>query len=325
MNTTGAVDVSVVISTYNRAPQLAECLKALSLQILPRATWELIVVDNNCTDDTAEVVERSRAWAPMRIRYVVEQRQGVAFGRNAGIAHAEGRILAFTDDDVMPPDDWIGTIVRLFEEHRPDILGGRVMPSWAAPVPSWISQWLEERQYRHTHLGILAHPEAAHLTPETDYPPIWTANAAMSRQLFVELGGFDTRLGRVGRKRYGGEDTDLVRRAVARGLRVIYDPRLTVWHRIPAERMTRRNFRRMRFEDAEGEGLHVSPPTRRSLLGVRFYTYRRVGRNLVAWLWAAILRRRDTFARELAFHSALGQFWGELKSARRRQHSARKP
>lgn len=322
MKAGGAVELSVVISTYNRAPQLAECLKALSVQVPPPGAWEVIVVDNNCTDDTAEVVERTRAWAPMPVRYVVEQRQGVAFGRNTGIAHAQGRILAFTDDDVMPPADWIGTMLGLFEEHRADILGGRVMPRWGAPVPAWITQWLEDRQYRHTHLGILAHPEATHLTRQTDYPPIWTANAAMSRHVFVELGGFDTRLGRVGRKRYGGEDTDLIRRAVARGLRVVYDPRLTVWHRIPPERMTRRNFRRMRFEDAEGEGLHVNPPTRRALLGVRFYTYRRVGWNLGAWLWATMLRRRDAFARELALHSALGQLWGELKAARRRHHSA---
>lgn len=326
MNAGGAtVDVSVVVSTYNRAPQLAECLQALGAQIVPTSVaWEVVVVDNNCTDDTPAVVERSRAAAPMPIRYVLERRQGVAFGRNTGVAHARGRILAFTDDDVMPPAEWIATILSLLHEHDADILGGRVMPRWGAPVPAWISQWLEERNYRHTHLGILAHPEATLLKRETAYPPIWTANAAMARRVFAELGGFDTRLGRVKGKLYGGEDTDLVRRGVVRGLRVVYDPRLMVWHRIPPERMTRRHFRRLRFDDAEGEGLQVSPPTTRALLGVRFYTYRRVAWNLTAWLRAAGLRRRDAFARELALHSALGQLWGELKAARRRQQSAGK-
>jgi hypothetical protein len=65
----------------------------------------------------------------------------------------------------------------------------------------------------------------------------------------------------------------------------------------------------------------VDPPTTRALLGVRLYTYRRVATNLTAWLRAAALRRRDAFALELALHSALGQFWGELKAARRRHHS----
>jgi glycosyltransferase involved in cell wall biosynthesis len=316
------VDVSVVMSTYNRAPLVAQCLQALTAQILPPSiSWEVIVVDNNCTDDTPAVVERARGTASVPVRYVLERRQGVAFGRNTGVEHARGRILAFTDDDVLPPDDWIATMVSLLREHEADIIGGRVMPRWAAPVPAWITQWLEERNYRHTHLGILAHPEAARLEPGTGYPPIWTANAGIARQVFLDLGGFDTRLGRVKGKLYGGEDTDLVRRGVARGFRAFYDPRLTVWHRIPAERMTRRHFRRLRFDDAEGEGLHVDPPTTRALLGVRLYTYRRVATNLTAWLRAAALRRRDAFALELALHSALGQFWGELKAARRRHHS----
>jgi glucosyl-dolichyl phosphate glucuronosyltransferase len=193
-----------------------------------------------------------------------------------------------------------------------------VMPRWAAPVPAWIQEWLEERQYRHTHLGILVHPEQVQLTRDTTYPPIWTANAAVRRQVYLDIGGFDTRMGRVKGKLYGGEDTDFIRRVVARGFRVVYDPRLTVWHRIPAERMTRRHFRRLRFDDAEGEGLHMGPPEGRALLGVRSYTYRRLARNLTTWLLAAVRFRRDVFERELELRSALGQLWGELKAARRR-------
>jgi glycosyltransferase involved in cell wall biosynthesis len=313
------MDLSVVISTYNRSALLATCLDALGAQeVPPHVRWEVVVVDNNCTDDTPAVVERARSTAPMPIRYVFEHRQGVAFGRNSGVAQTRGRVLAFTDDDVQPAADWIATILRAFDEHRADALGGRVMPRWTAPVPAWIQEWLEERQYRHTHLGILVHPELVRITRETTYPPIWGSNAAVTRRGFMDLGGFDTRMGRVKAKLYGGEDTDLIRRAAARDFHIFYDPRLTVWHRIPAERMTRRHFRRLRFDDAEGEGLHMGRPLGRALLGVRLYTYRRVAWNLTAWLKAASLRRRDAFARELALHSALGQLWGELKAARRR-------
>lgn len=315
-----AMDVSVVISTYNRASLLATCLEALAAQRVAETTrWEVIVVDNNSSDRTPAVVAKASAGTSTRVRYLFEGRQGVAFGRNTGVDHARGRLVAFTDDDVVPPEDWIQTLVDLFQEHEADVLGGRVMPRWAAPVPPWVTRWLEERQYRHTHLGILAHGEPARIRCDMSYPPIWTANAAIARHAFLELGGFDTRFGRIKDKLYGGEDTDLVRRAVARGLRVFYDPRLTVWHRIPAERMTRRHFRRLRFEDAEGEGLRVAPPARRALLRVRWYTYRRVAWNFGAWLCAAGLRRRDAFARELALHSALGQFWGELRAGWRRR------
>jgi glycosyltransferase involved in cell wall biosynthesis len=319
----GPMDLSVAISTYNRSAFLSSCLEALSAQRLsPSVRWEVVVVDNNSTDNTPAVVERARSTAPMAIRYVFEPRQGVAFGRNAGVAHSRGRFVAFTDDDVHPDRDWLATILRAFAEHDADVLGGRVMPHWAAPVPLWVLEWLEERQYRHTHLGILMHSELVRFTRATTFPPIWTANAAAKRQVCIDVGGFDTRMGRVKDKLYGGEDTDFIGRVVARDFRVVYDPRLVVWHRIPAERMTRRHFRRLRFEDAEGEGLHAGSPAARSLLGVRLYTYRRVGRNLGAWLGAAVRRRRDMFARELELQSALGQFWGELKAARRRGRSA---
>ena len=77
MNAGGAVDVSVVMSTYNRAPLVAQCLQALTAQILPPSiSWEVIVVDNNCTDDTPAVVERARGTAPVPVRYVLERRQG---------------------------------------------------------------------------------------------------------------------------------------------------------------------------------------------------------------------------------------------------------
>ncbi len=318
------LDISVVLPTYNRSALLATCLRSFVEQETPAGLrWEVVVVDNNCTDDTPATVERAREGAPMPIQYVVEAKQGVAFGRNTGVQHARGRLIAFTDDDVTAPPNWIAGVLGAFVEHSADAVGGRVLPRWAAPVPAWVDEWLRERQYRHTHLGILAHAEQVEITAETAYPPIWTANAAVKRQVFLKLGGLDTRMGRVEHKLYGGDDTDFIRRVAASGLRVVYDPRLVVYHRIPAERMTRRHFRRLRFEDAEGEGLHVSPPRGRAFLGVRWYTYRRVARNFAVWAAAAGRRRRDAFARELDLQSALGQLWGELKAARGHRHERR--
>ena len=317
--TTDTLDLSVAISTYNRSALLASCLEALAAQQVPEGTrWEILVVDNNSSDETPAVVERARAAAAVPIRYVFEPRQGVAYGRNTGVAQARARYVAFTDDDVQPPPDWVAGILRAFQEEGADALGGQVLPRWAAPVPAWVQQWLEERQYRHTHLGILVHGQREHILPETTFPPIWTANAAVRRDVYLAVGGFDTRMGRVKDKLYGGEDTDFIRRVVKGNFRVVFDPRLTVWHRIPAERMTHRYFRRLRFDDAEGEGLHIGVPTGRAFLGVRLYTYRRLGRNLRRWLGAVLRRRRDAFARELELQSALGQLWGELKAARRR-------
>ena len=135
--------LSVVIPTFNRAALLERALGRLvaSCESSSRPC-ELIVVDNNSTDDTAAVARRFGD----RVRYVFEPRQGLSSARNAGIAAAsidrpEERAIAFTDDDVEVAPDWIAALTREFEEN-PSVLcvGGRVLPKWSEPPPPWISR-----------------------------------------------------------------------------------------------------------------------------------------------------------------------------------------
>ena len=103
---TGQCDVSVVVSTRNRADVLGNCLRALAAN---RATvsFEIIVVDNGSTDGTREVVRAVAETCEFPLHYVWEPRRGVSHGRNAGIARATGRIVAFTDDDIQVAADWV--------------------------------------------------------------------------------------------------------------------------------------------------------------------------------------------------------------------------
>ena len=93
------VDISVVLSTYNRASMLPAALDALLAQ-RTAIVYEVILVDNNSTDGTRELAARYVAAHPERVRYVFERQQGLSYGRNTGIAAARGAIVAFTDDDV---------------------------------------------------------------------------------------------------------------------------------------------------------------------------------------------------------------------------------
>ncbi len=132
------MDISVVMSTYNRCGLLDKALEALLHQRTDRE-YEIIIVDNNSTDDTAQKVasytERDR-----RVQYVFEGRQGVAYGRNAGIAVARAGIIAFCDDDVYVANDWLEKIYDALSRYpEADFVGGRVVPVWKQPPPRWLT------------------------------------------------------------------------------------------------------------------------------------------------------------------------------------------
>jgi len=95
--------ISVVIITYNRAQMLADVLTSLTIQ--KRLPDEVVVVDNNSKDDTKNVALGFRG--KLNIRYVFEEKQGVSFARNAGIANASGDIIVFTDDDCVAHEEWL--------------------------------------------------------------------------------------------------------------------------------------------------------------------------------------------------------------------------
>ena len=131
-------DVSVVISTRNRADMLVGCLRSL-IESRATAAVEVIVVDNASTDGTRRVIESFQGHPEVPVHYIWEPRRGVSHGRNAGIARATGRIIAFTDDDIVVSSGWVDDIHRVFEQH-PDIdcVGGAVLPLWSESPPHWL-------------------------------------------------------------------------------------------------------------------------------------------------------------------------------------------
>src|SRR5690242_18447539 len=109
--------VSVILSTYNRAAQLGPALDHLLAQGRSAPSHEVIVVDNNSTDTTRQVVEARVARAGGHLRYVFESKQGLSYARNAGILAARGDIIAFTDDDVRVSPEWVQVVAQAFEMH----------------------------------------------------------------------------------------------------------------------------------------------------------------------------------------------------------------
>lgn len=295
----GLVDISVVLSTFNRAAILPAALDALLSQ-RGDVSYEVIVVDNNSTDDTRDVVQRYRSADPDRVRYLFEERQGLSYGRNTGIAAARAPIVAFTDDDGAVASNWIEQLRRAFDEH-PDCayVGGRILPRWSQEPPPWLTT---------AHWSPLALQDYGDRPIEVGaaWPVCLVgANLAFRREVFDRVGWFAPRLGRIKDGIGSTEDHDMQLRIWQAGLHGIYAPDVLMAADVPPDRMTRAYHDRWH----RGHGRHCAQmrlrehiprefaPMQRpkdlvTLFGAPAFVYAEVLTTARKWL-EAILYRRD--------------------------------
>lgn len=226
-------DISIVVCTYNRCKSLNVTLDSLLDQnINGSCEYEIIVVDNNSTDQTKEVVEGYLSKFEGRLRYTFEFNQGLSFARNKGIQEAKGSIVAFTDDDTIVDQKWVQTIYVCAKEIDFDALGGRIMPVYPSNTPSWVKN----------NADLLCGPVLCHdygeETKEYTQPmtPIFGANMAFKREIFEKYGMFRTDLG-AGRGTMG-EDTEFVNRLSKDSKKIYYCGKALVWHPAITERMS---------------------------------------------------------------------------------------
>ncbi|NUR53864.1 MAG: glycosyltransferase family 2 protein [Acidobacteria bacterium] len=326
---TPALDATVLIATYNRARLLDETLASLQrMTVAPGRRWELIVVDNNSTDETRAVVERRAAAFPAPLRYLFERQQGRSSALNTGIAAAAGAVLAFTDDDVRVADGWLDAACGplLGPDESMAYTGGPVRPIWEVPPPRWLD--LSRGDLWGT-IAIQDHGSTPFVYEEGRKVPLG-ANMAARRSLFARVGGFRPDLGRTGgRLVLGQEVPELLLRARAAGLRGIYLPAMTVDHHIPAKRLTPEYFRRWWFGKGvsraalermqritdTGVDLSVTP----HLFRVPRYMYGTVVRDAIAWVRHRLARRHaDAFRHEMMVAYFAGYFYARQIERRMR-------
>jgi glycosyltransferase involved in cell wall biosynthesis len=272
------VDVSVVIATRNRAASLAGTLRAL-LDQESGSPYEIVVADNGSTDETARVVEAAAARGRVPVTYVREDRPGKPFALNAATARARGRLVAFTDDDVLPSRRWLAALARAVEREGADFVAGRIVPLWEAPPPAWLSPAL---------YGVLGTPDAGIerrriRADENEHIMPIGANMAVRRAVLDRIGGWDPDLGKLEGTLRTGEDHDLFCRMLAAGFAGVYEPEALVHHRVPADRLRRSYFRRWFY----GNGAVIAALDRRYaravpyLLGVPRYLWRQATRAVL--------------------------------------------
>lgn len=246
------IRLSLIIATYNRAEQLMVTLDSVARQTLSADRWECIVVDNNSKDDTRQRVEAFAAEHPqLNIVYHLEQNQGLSYARNAGIAKAQGDIIAFVDDDERIVPEFVEAYVELFDSKADAMsAGGKIIAEYPTGRPEWMSRYTEQPIANPMDFG-----SEVKLFPKRRIPG--GGNMAMRRSVFEEVGVFNTNLGRTGGRLIGGEESELFERMAERGMACYYVPRAVMYHIILESKLQPDYFERLSYNTGISQRLRA--------------------------------------------------------------------
>jgi glycosyltransferase involved in cell wall biosynthesis len=226
--------VTVAICTWNRASLLDQTLTGIrDLRIPPGVEWELVVVNNNSTDDTKTILMRHEAEKKVPLRWVHEPKQGLANARNCALEHARGELILYTDDDVRVDSNWLAAYV-IAARNWPEAVyfGGEIRPWFGTTPPAWILRNLECVQ---SAFGIRRVCDSTRVVTRSEDP--FGANMAFRTEVLRRF-RFNTGLGVIGKKRVNGEETDVLSRIYDQGMRGVWVHDAIVNHFVPQGAMT---------------------------------------------------------------------------------------
>ncbi len=290
-------DVSVIISTYNRCELLPDALESVLAQRTGDVRYEVILVDNNSTDRTRQVVESLIERGHTNLRYVFEGKQGLSHGRNAGIANTSAPIITFTDDDVRVSTDWVANIVRVFDAHpEVDCVGGKVLPRWKSQPPAWLTRdhW--------SPLALVDYGDTSFYVNAENPICLVGANLSFRREVFEQVGLFASEFQRVKDGIGSTADHEMHLRLWSTGRQGFYMPDIVVTAEVQAERLTKAYHRRwhtghgkycslMRLNEITGSGGRQTFDV--TLFGAPACLYRELISEGRRWLAAAVRRRES--------------------------------
>jgi glucosyl-dolichyl phosphate glucuronosyltransferase len=298
--------VSVIVCTYNRADLLLKALESLAgLTPPPSTDWEILVVDNNSDDATKRVCELFSSRYPGTFRYIFERRQGKSFALNTGVAESQSELLAFTDDDITAHPQWLVELIAAFERFNCAGIGGKIVPVWNIPKPYWLEMEGPHRLMNAVVSFDLGEAPCAITTSALG------ANFAFRREVFEKYGGFRTDLGPTAGSEIRGEDSELCRRLLKAGERLVYSPTAVIYHPVEQKRTQKRYFQEWYFHRGRASVRESGTPVNAiRYFGVPRYLYVALGRHLLKWILCPNLKLR--FYHKLHTY----EIWGQVLESR---------
>lgn len=168
-----AKKISVVIPAFNEEQLIGKCIEAVKNQTLGKEEYEILVVDNNSTDKTAEIAKKLGATV---ISY--SQKQGFSATKQFGTQKAKGEIIAYTDADSIPDTHWLEAIKKLMQNKNLVCVGGTILSTEGTLV----------------NFLFIIYDFIARVNQLFDISLIWSPNMAVRKDAFMQIGGFNTTL-----------------------------------------------------------------------------------------------------------------------------------
>ena len=227
-------EVSFIICTYNRSSYLRDSLQSLLVHGSTDFDYEIVVIDNNSTDETPKVIEEMMRQAGQKgcsLRSFRETRQGLSHARNRGITESRSENLVFFDDDIRATASLIPAWCTFFAEYpKAEAAGGRIHVQFDAPRPDWMSHFL---------LPLLGHHDLGDKPkkyPSGKYP--FGGNMGFRKSILERTGYFNTDLGRKGAELNAAEEKELFQRIRSLSVPTHYLPDALLYHRVDESRLS---------------------------------------------------------------------------------------
>ena len=240
------LDLTVAICTWNRAELLRQTLQSLTQLNVPSGlSWEVLVVNNNCTDDTSSVVQSFASSLP--IREYFEPTPGKSNALNSGTRTAQGEVIIWTDDDVLVRPEWLQAYADAIAAYpQAEFWGGPVDPWFETTAPAWLDAWWPVVQHAYAVIDYTAEDQ-----PITEKTIPFGVNWAIRRATQLRY-LYDGRLGPRPNSTLRGEETTLIRQMLADGVPGFWVTAARMQHFIPRQRMTVEYLKGFYFGQGEG-------------------------------------------------------------------------
>ena len=280
------MDFTVVICTYNREKNMPVCIAALEQQEqVSDIKWEVLIVDNNSSDDTKKTVMSLIEQSNLNIRYTFEPEQGLNHARNRGMQESKGTCYAYIDDDITVSKNWLHAMYCSLTENDADAMGGIIHLDPSVQLPTWISK--NPEMY-----GFLGYQDFGEQAMQVDgikqYP--FGGNMAFNRRVIKSVGFFNTQLGRKGEgtkkgELFKGAETDYFHRLAAlEDAKIFYTPDAIVYHHILPHQLKKDYFLTIHRNAGYQRAFHDQNHYSRKLMGIPLFLFPQVMRALFKYI-----------------------------------------
>ena len=262
--------ISLVICTYNRDKYLPKVLQSILNQTCDYSEFEIVLVNNNCTDTTEQIcVSFQEKYPHIDFNYIIENQQGLSYARNRGYKESKYELIAYLDDDAFISKNYVEEILKIFKaDPKIDALGGKIHLDFEVEEPAW------SNKYINSILGYYDKGDSPLIYNKSDYPR--GSNMIFKKNILEGINGFNVNLGRTGKNMNGGEEKDIFLRLYDLNKNVVYRPNVLVYHTVPEARL------QMPFVRKQSMGIGYAEKTRTLHIGKLAYL-KRLFMELYKW------------------------------------------